>query len=45
MLAGKSHFALPAKSARICSGRFASESSMLMINPRHPDPALQAHLV
>jgi hypothetical protein len=45
MLPGKSHFALPATNARICSMLVASESSMLTINPQHPDPALQAHLV
>ena len=31
---------LPAKNARICSRLLASESSMLMINPQHPGPAL-----
>jgi predicted nucleic acid-binding protein len=34
---------LPAGNARICSMLIASVSSTLMINPQHPDPALQAH--
>jgi hypothetical protein len=36
---------LPARNSRICSMLVASESSMLMINPQHPGPAVQAHLV
>ena len=36
---------LPARNARICSRLVVSESSMLMINPQHPDLPLQAHLV
>lgn len=41
---GKLHAPLPSRNAWIGSKLDASESSMLIIDPQHSRPAVQAHL-